>query len=820
MPKNLLKILSILVLCFILTGCAGTYREIKTFSSPEPTPKWVNNLKDVEKLGYVSFVGVSSTGSSKRFIDEKDARDDARDDAFTQIAGFIRTDVSRRRKSITKVESSSGGIITPKLEEEIVKEMISNATVWGVAVEESYREKWSVVKENNSSYYWKVYVLVRFPLSQYDSACKKIENDIKERKDSIFLASLRACLEARDFLLNGQYILALKSCKIAEELMSTTSGVCNVEGDTISKDEVIHRIELLKSEIMEKSKSDYSQVVVTEGLLKECDILLKNNRLEEVSNKVITLNKTFSSIKGVPLDWNDSSLSKLKKDIDFIDDEVKKFVLYDKEQWDFANQSLANGKKYLENGDIFSFINSCKLAFSHINSMKEILPVHKRFLQEMFINVEDVCGKIRLNGYPMPPSVLVGEEIKDPILIKAFIEYHDREIPVMGLSIICNFENGAGNLDNNGKSITEKDGHAKCKILRVESASNQVLIKASIDTTAFLAYSNIFENNISIIDSLSKVNCLVSFRAMLPAQKHVISVPLFSGIDTNIIERITNSFIVDLSRSKSIKVIDIIKLNETLKTNAYILDASRLSGAGRIVFGNVYEDGDTLIVEARIVDTRTGSIVCASSAQGHKRNVEWTSHQLATKLHHKLTNTLLPLEIENNDMLEKAKYFNPYLVLQNDKSRMKMKVFLNEQSQDDYFLGDTFALGIFLQAEDLAIRYFYISIFSIDAWGNVSLLFPIRTEDENRFEVNRNCVIPYVYETSGYGGEEFIFAIATTLPMNFMDGFKKYMSSNNKEIPTDDNLFNLINGIRNRLNKLSNAEWAVGVIRFFVKPEE
>jgi hypothetical protein len=189
--------LSSLLVVIYLSGCssapaaaeAGEPGETLLFSHPGDTiPDWVatQGVNDSKKVRHF-------TGISRMFATEADARQSALDNARTQIAEYLGTDVKRLVREVTAYVGASSDIQDPGTVSDAATQLATEASVLGTAGKLFYSQKW---RRPDGQTYWKVYVSVPFQSgAEYDLAINDLKNQLEKEKDEKKQRNIKAAID-------------------------------------------------------------------------------------------------------------------------------------------------------------------------------------------------------------------------------------------------------------------------------------------------------------------------------------------------------------------------------------------------------------------------------------------------------------------------------------------------------------------------------------------------------------------------------------------------------------------------------------------------
>ena len=128
----------------------------------------------------------------------------------------------------------------------------------------------------------------------------------------------------------------------------------------------------------------------------------------------------------------------------------------------------------------------------------------------------------------------------------------------------------------------------------------------------------------------------------------------FAGADKEIGRFIAETLLTNLAQSDKLRVAERAALNQLLTelklqhtgvaNPGQVKRLGQLAGVDFLIVGSYLERGEALILNARLLDIRTGLVVRGGSAQttGAKANLLGVSHSLARLFHRRLTGTDLP----------------------------------------------------------------------------------------------------------------------------------------------------------------------------------
>lgn len=206
-------------------------------------------------------------------------------------------------------------------------------------------------------------------------------------------------------------------------------------------------------------------------------------------------------------------------------------------------------------------------------------------------------------------------------------------------------------------------------------------------------------------------------------------------------------------------------------------NVGELIGADYFVFGAVTGADDTFSIAMRVVDVKTGEAVLTDSDRTNLSGYTMSLMRMTYNIAYRLTGglpslggeTLIPAEIV--DSLGTALENDPNALF--DSSTFKVKVTLNRN-------GDTpvYKLDEKLSIEVKCERDAYLYIFNISKTGGVKVIFPnylsrdnfIKAGDIVNFPPKQGTTFTWTLGAPAEG-VEYIIAVATDVPVEFIDDF-------------------------------------------------
>ena len=190
--------------------------------------------------------------------------------------------------------------------------------------------------------------------------------------------------------------------------------------------------------------------------------------------------------------------------------------------------------------------------------------------------------------------------------------------------------------------------------------------------------------------------------------------------------------------------------------------------ASKALLGSVSRHGGEISINLRLVHTQTKDVKFGDSAEGDAEDIFFMAHQLANRLHYRLTGEWIPREsmagLAGKDKLQELAGLNPALFLSNKESSLKIELGLDRPEHSTYEQMSAMKI-VFSVNQDC-----YMTIYSIDSAGKVTLLYPNSYHRDNYIHSGVTHSIPSAYDgfdftVSGVGGLESIIAIASTQPL-------------------------------------------------------
>lgn len=138
----------------------------------------------------------------------------------------------------------------------------------------------------------------------------------------------------------------------------------------------------------------------------------------------------------------------------------------------------------------------------------------------------------------------------------------------------------------------------------------------------------------------------------------VLAVSDFSGDDPALCQAVTEIVLTDLAKSRRLTLVERAQLRQAMNESRFqktglaatgdVASAGRLIGATHLVVGSVNLNDERVILNARVLDVRTGALHAgvAENTEGWRDELFALAHELANRLHHRLTGESLPGFVE------------------------------------------------------------------------------------------------------------------------------------------------------------------------------
>ncbi|OQA20406.1 MAG: Protein TolB [bacterium ADurb.Bin363] len=299
------------------------------------------------------------------------------------------------------------------------------------------------------------------------------------------------------------------------------------------------------------------------------------------------------------------------------------------------------------------------------------------------------------------------------------------------------------------------------------------------------------------------------------AQEVKYTVVPFRGDDKKLSFELAEMFMADLAKSGKIKLVDrlhfdnildeLSKMEMALVKKEDVIDFGASEGANKIISGNYTTAGDKIILNAWVSDVKTSEVLFSDNIEGNKKDIFYFVHQLANRLHYKITGGIwIPEDIAmtpsaqgpSNPDIPKftphsttptpaPEYVNPR-PQETDPLTLLVPKSVNAERLWNNIVDlniDRGEFSTYHQKESMIISFrasedCYMTIYSIQADGSIRLVFPNKFDSNNYLSASRLYKIPsedmwWEYMLSGTSGLESLVAIATIKPLNLDVGKEK-----------------------------------------------
>jgi len=156
---------------------------------------------------------------------------------------------------------------------------------------------------------------------------------------------------------------------------------------------------------------------------------------------------------------------------------------------------------------------------------------------------------------------------------------------------------------------------------------------------------------------LSVLALLAVSRAPANNDQHplpVLAVSDFTGDNPALCQAVTETVLTDLAKSRKLTLVERTQLRHAmselrlqktgLTQGSDMAQAGKIIGATHVVVGSVNVNEQRVILNARVLDVRTGALYAgaAVNTEGWSDELFALAHELANRLHHRLTGESLP----------------------------------------------------------------------------------------------------------------------------------------------------------------------------------
>jgi len=285
----------------------------------------------------------------------------------------------------------------------------------------------------------------------------------------------------------------------------------------------------------------------------------------------------------------------------------------------------------------------------------------------------------------------------------------------------------------------------------------------------------------------------------------------------------------DLARSGKLTLVERRALASVLNTQGIDLsqaleparakEIGRLTGAAQLLTGSLVGIDDQVVLNARLVDAGTGAVLVGESAEGAKSQLIYIAHQVANRMHYRLTKEWIPelgpkIETAGHSLAELAK-IDPTRILPKPDTKLNVDLSLDKSSFSTYRQGSKMQIR-FSVNDDC-----YITLYNIDSQGKVTLLYPNQYHRDNFARKGMAYSIPapedqFEFVVRGKGGLESIIAIASTQPLFKYDQILKeqFMPEIDKE--ASQFLTRAVHVVEREKPK----DWTTATVRFYLEPNQ
>lgn len=305
--------------------------------------------------------------------------------------------------------------------------------------------------------------------------------------------------------------------------------------------------------------------------------------------------------------------------------------------------------------------------------------------------------------------------------------------------------------------------------------------------------------------------------------------------DKKLVE-IAEMVMCDLGKSGKIKLVDrlhfeaimdeYVKMEMGLVENKNKIDFGKLEGVDKLITISYKIDGKKIFLTACITDVKTAITEISDSVEGNKNDTFYFAHQLANKIHYKITGLWVPeINVASNiPSPTHGEYKNqnpqqtdPSTVLKNNKEEWNNSINLSVDKGElsTYYNGDTMKIN-FSSKEDC-----FMTIYSINTLGKVNLVFPNGYDKENFLQGGKTVTIPpknawWDYVMEGTPGMEALIAIGSKRPLKLeikKEGFTDVELM--PEVNSSPNEF-IINSLIPRLKLDKENKWVVKIVKYYL----
>ncbi len=310
----------------------------------------------------------------------------------------------------------------------------------------------------------------------------------------------------------------------------------------------------------------------------------------------------------------------------------------------------------------------------------------------------------------------------------------------------------------------------------------------------------------------------------------VIGVVKFSSTTSIDGETAAGLFSTQLARSSKLTVVERSQLDKLLADQRFdisgfvdeatVKESGKLLGTTHLLMGEITSDANLTIIAIRLVDGETGEVVFSDQAITDNDAYYHTIINMGCDLVYKLTGEMPSLGGEAFVPLEMLEVIGRNEADPNKlftKSAYRLKVDVNKEGDSPvYHVGESISLSVKPE------RDCYLYIFNISKTGGVKVIFPNQSARDNL--VKQGEIVQFPPKGAHYKwtlgepaeGLEYIVAIATDLPIEFVPGFSKMLADEDFPTIASDSGGFLTKQINVTLIDDYKAEYGIGFVRFYL----
>lgn len=289
----------------------------------------------------------------------------------------------------------------------------------------------------------------------------------------------------------------------------------------------------------------------------------------------------------------------------------------------------------------------------------------------------------------------------------------------------------------------------------------------------------------------------------------VAVMPLESA-DKELGEEIAARLLTDLQRTRQFTLIERNQLQRVLEEIAHsqsglvsdetVIEVGQQLGAEYMVVGEARREGNDVLASVRIIKTATGVVIGAEQSRG---SFYAMLNRLSTR-----TTELLRI----------------YLLMNNPDSPYTILLELNKGENPRYRMGEKLSLQFkVLKHQDTAPDTVYIQLFSINAVGAMTLIYPNKYSPRMEIQVGQEYSLPgpgddFEWQLVPPDGVESIQAIVTTRPVDFFDLQQSYKQEAFPTVRSRDN-YATYEGIQVIISEEKLEDWSADRVTYFLDKE-